>query len=788
MTEILTDFDRTKLVNFMNLPVNRIFTPHHIDYLILNETFQIQAFSAGTLELLPSSQTLNLNEDIRYNFPELIGTEDVLRSVLSGEQASFDLKGISRIDSQGNTLYLDLYVMQSPQENIANQLIVYLENVTEKMALEQKLVQATNELALLLNSLKSSEQYIHQIISSMADPLLIADRLGIIKKINPAGQKLFGYTEAELLNQPITLLFGTENLLLRVIHQYGGLKEGEVLKDLELDCRTKTGEKLAIAFSCAAIHANGIEQYSHPQKDFIYVGRDITKTQQAQQRLVAQYTATHILSEAATLDQALPKLLPALCKSLEWQIAEFWLPENPITENLTCMTLGTAPGVKISPSNPAEPQQKLAHQVWQTQVPEWIDIATQNGMQTALGLPILAKQEILGVIVLLSRDRRLQDEQLLQTLVAISYQLGQFIKRKHTEKALIESEANLAEAQRLAHVGSWELDVLSQKMSGSDEFFRILGLNPQAFFPAYSDYLEYIHPDDRRLWETAVHQALTQGQPYELDFRIVRRDRTIRYLNGRGKAISHLQNTALRLIGTVIDITERKQAEIALSFQKKQTDSLLQNILPTRIAELLKTSSGAIAENFDEVSVLFADIVGFTELSTQMPATQLVQLLNLIFSKFDRLTEQHNLEKIKTIGDAYMVVGGLPLPHADHASAIAQIALDMLDAISEFNAQTHQSFNIRIGIHTGPVVAGVIGTKKFIYDLWGDTVNIASRMESHGLAGSIQVSRSTYELLKQTYHFAPRGRILVKGKGQMDTYLLIGRKSNKQPESTDKLE
>uniref|UniRef100_A0ACD5H335 Adenylate/guanylate cyclase domain-containing protein n=1 Tax=Desertifilum tharense IPPAS B-1220 TaxID=1781255 RepID=A0ACD5H335_9CYAN len=212
-----------------------------------------------------------------------------------------------------------------------------------------------------------------------------------------------------------------------------------------------------------------------------------------------------------------------------------------------------------------------------------------------------------------------------------------------------------------------------------------------------------------------------------------------------------------------------------MAYQKKQTERLLQNILPVRIAERLKSSSGAIAENFDDVTVLFADIVGFTELSSQISPVQLVRLLNQIFSKFDALTEHHQLEKIKTIGDAYMVVGGLPVPRADHARAIAEIALDMLEATAQFNAETDQNFSIRIGIHTEPVVAGVIGTKKFIYDLWGDTVNTASRMESHGVAGCIQVSSVTYDLLQDGYELTPRGQVYIKGKGEMFTYFLLGK-------------
>ena len=180
-----------------------------------------------------------------------------------------------------------------------------------------------------------------------------------------------------------------------------------------------------------------------------------------------------------------------------------------------------------------------------------------------------------------------------------------------------------------------------------------------------------------------------------------------------------------------------------------------------------------VAEHFDEVTILFADIVDFTALSAQMTPTELVNLLNQIFSSFDRLAEHHGLEKIKTVGDGYLVVGGLPIPKPDRAEAIARMALDMQREVSRFRRSNDgKPFQLRIGINTGPVVAGVIGMKKFSYDLWGDAVNVASRMESQGEPGKIQVTVSTYEQLRGKYRFEHRGSIPIKGKGTMDTYWL----------------
>ncbi|MEB3829913.1 adenylate/guanylate cyclase domain-containing protein [Phormidium sp. CCY1219] len=220
-------------------------------------------------------------------------------------------------------------------------------------------------------------------------------------------------------------------------------------------------------------------------------------------------------------------------------------------------------------------------------------------------------------------------------------------------------------------------------------------------------------------------------------------------------------------------VQERTQE---LQLEKEKSERLLLNILPGAIAEQLKHNQSAIADYFPEATILFADIVGFTKLSARVSPIELVSLLNQIFSTFDQLAEKHGLEKIKTIGDAYMVVGGLPLARTDHAESVAEMALEMQAAIHTFQVENEKPFQIRIGINTGPVVAGVIGIKKFIYDLWGDTVNVASRMESAGIPGKIQVTAATYEQIKEKFFLQERGSIVVKGKGKMKTYWLVGKK------------
>ncbi len=221
---------------------------------------------------------------------------------------------------------------------------------------------------------------------------------------------------------------------------------------------------------------------------------------------------------------------------------------------------------------------------------------------------------------------------------------------------------------------------------------------------------------------------------------------------------------------SVVTNAAEKRIEVELA----RSEQLLLNVLPAAIATRLKSSRDTIADNFDSATVLFADICGFTTMCATRDSQQIVDMLNQVFSLFDRIAARYGLEKIKTIGDAYMVVGGVPEARADHAETIVRMALEMRAVVKKLSATFENGLEIRIGIHTGPVIAGVIGERKFAYDLWGDTVNTASRMESHGIPGSIQVSSSTHALIRGKYDLEARGAIDVKGKGKIETWFVRG--------------
>lgn len=224
-------------------------------------------------------------------------------------------------------------------------------------------------------------------------------------------------------------------------------------------------------------------------------------------------------------------------------------------------------------------------------------------------------------------------------------------------------------------------------------------------------------------------------------------------------------------------VAQKDRALELLQREQDRSERLLLNVLPKEVAAVLKVENRTIAERFNAASVLFADVVGFTPLSATMAPEEMVRLLNEVFSYFDSLVEKYGLEKIRTIGDNYMVAAGVPRPRADHAQALARLALDIIDYMKREDIPADRTLLFRIGINSGPMVGGVIGQQKFHYDVWGDPVNIASRMESHGVPGKIQIASDTYALIKDEFVCRPRGKIEVKGMGEMDTWYLEGVKA-----------
>ncbi|NJL89629.1 MAG: PAS domain S-box protein [Coleofasciculaceae cyanobacterium SM2_1_6] len=656
----------------MNLLFTKMLQARGSEYLTLNQQGQIISVSPGAARFGDIPEQVVVGEDITRGFPELLGLEDVLIAICAGDLPDFSLTAIARISADQVALYFDIYLFADPEvKQPVDQLICLLEDVTERRALEQSLVQNSNETNLLVNQLRISKNYIDQILASMADVLIVTNPLGQIKTVNQAAIDLFGYTEAELINQSIFLL----------------VKDAQIIKGKPSKCQTKTNKMLVISFSCSTL-----ETMSEVEPNLIYVGRNITELQRQQQRQELQYAIAEILTTTNTLNQAIPKVLAAICHNLEWDLGALWMPEVTTDEQLEIKLVNT--WCKENSAQDHQTQcseigisysQRLVEEVWVSGCPDWvIDIENdprfffksfvdQSHLQSAFSIPIIGSA--------------VDDDLIRET---------------------------------------YELEV-------DDEFIysKQVTLGVMVFF-SYK-----IHPLD-------VDQLKIMG------------------------AIGYQ-------IGQYIN---RKQAELALHNQQEKTNKLLLNILPVSIAARLKEDETTIAETFDDVTILFADLVGFTQLSAEISATALVELLNQVFSEFDRLTEFYKLEKIKTIGDCYMVVGGLPQRREDHALAIANIALDMLGVINNFNARhPHRPLSLRIGINTGTVIAGVIGLRKFIYDLWGDTVNTASRMESQGLPDKIQVTEATYAHLHEHYHLSKRGTVAIKGKGEMVTYFLEAKKS-----------
>jgi PAS domain S-box-containing protein len=362
------------------------------------------------------------------------------------------------------------------------------------------------------------------------------------------------------------------------------------------------------------------------------------------------------------------------------------------------------------------------------------------------------------------------------------YRVVGTVKDITEEKRLIEElkESDEKFFQVTNHIDDvfWMTDPKkSDQLFISKAYETIWGRSLESLREDPESFLKAIHEEDRKKVLDALPNQI--HGTYDIEYRVIsKKDGKTRWVNDKAFPVKNALGQIYRVVGIVKDITEEKRLFQELTYEKEKAEGLLENILPKAIIEELKNRGRIqeepkiIGKKIESASVLFADIVGFTELSGRLDAETLVRLLNGIFSTFDHLLEKFKVEKIKTIGDAYMLAGGVPFYDPNHAISVAKIAIEMKNQLIKFNRENNQDFQIRMGIHSGPLVAGVIGIKKYIYDIWGDTVNIASRMESHGIPSEIQVTKDFADLVRENFLLEPRGSIDVKGKGKIETFLL----------------
>ena len=375
-------------------------------------------------------------------------------------------------------------------------------------------------------------------------------------------------------------------------------------------------------------------------------------------------------------------------------------------------------------------------------------------------------------------DRK-QSEAALQQSQATLQQQAQDLELRVIERAaeLQQAEEKYRAIFENAAEGIFQITLKGSYLSANPALAKLYNYaSPDELIAGITNLSQQVYVQPRRRDEMIAY--LTRfGSVEGFESEVYRQDGSTIWISENVRAVHDADGVLLYYEGSARNITDRKTAEDELRQQRLMSERLLLNVLPQPIAERLKRGETNIADSFPAATVLFADIVNFTGLSSHIAPVELVGLLNRVFSVFDKLADRYQLEKIKTIGDAYMVVGGVPTETSDHVEAIATMALGMMRATNRFKTRNKQPIRLRIGIHTGPVVAGVIGSRKFTYDLWGDTVNVASRMESQGELGRIQVSEAVYEKLSDRFTLAPRAPLDVKGKGLMHTYWLLGKKS-----------
>ncbi|MEG4801901.1 diguanylate cyclase [Microcoleus sp. ARI1-B5] len=472
----------------INILLYKLLSLRRLEYLVVDRKLKIQEISLNVQDFADIPEEVGKGKDVRDSFPELIGIEGILEDIIEEREQDFQLKSLTRVLKDGSYLYLNLYIFGFTEAANGEKLIILCEDVTDRIAAQQSMVQAANENSIKVDNLAAASHYIDKIINSLGDVLLVTATSGKIKKVNLAAQQLFGYTESELIGKPISMITADEELLRQVSQLPPALKS-ESWHQVKVVCQTKIGLKLILAFSCSTFETSIESKYADSDtiQDFVYIGRDITEQQRTKNRQKAQYAVTHILSESSSLEMATPKIIQAICESFGWDIGELWTAasgeketrfgaqkqcENqsllclplccPIEETPPLRRVGVWPVVR-EVSEFAENDQQiifapgagLPGAVWRSGSGQWITdivgdrnflrsrLAEEAGLRSGFGFPIHASGQIAGVMTFFSREELPPDEDLLQMMAAVGSQLGQFVKRKYAEQELQEAEASI---------------------------------------------------------------------------------------------------------------------------------------------------------------------------------------------------------------------------------------------------------------------------------------------------------------------------------------------------------
>lgn len=639
-------------------------------------------------------------------------------------------------------------------DNIS-QAILFLQAFMGVITITSLLLAATvSERAASENLLRQSEIKYRELVENANSIILKIDCDGNLTFFNEFAQKFFGFTEEEILGKNLvgTIIPQTDTTGKDLAAMMSSiLQHPEQYTRNENENIRRNGERVWVAWANKPLFdlaGNFI--------GILAIGTDITSRKQAELSLQKLNEELELRVEERT----------ATLAATEAELRTLFAAMTDMIFVLDCQ--GNC--LKVVSTNPNIPKQIGPKQVCKSLhavLPKAEADTFIKNIQRVLDTQETANFEY----SLLFKDRLVWFS---ANISPISQERVIWVARDISDRKILEDKLQQSYAELNALLASMTDIILVVDSKAKD--LKVAPTNPGRLYPPDVDIIsptveQFLIGDNAEVFLEQIQQVLHTKQTINFEYNLPVGDSEYWFL----ATIAPVSEDSVMWVAR--DISDRKQAESALRLEKEKSEELLLNILPEPIANRLKEDQSAIAESFNEVTILFADLVGFTSLSTKLQPIELVNLLNQIFSSFDQIIEELGLEKIKTIGDAYMVAGGLPIPKIDHAEAIAELALSMLDIMQQLQIDRGYQLQIRIGINTGIVVAGVIGKKRFIYDLWGDAVNVASRMESHGQPGCIQVTSATYERLRNKYLFENRGKIQVKGKGEMTTYFLKGRKS-----------